>query len=452
MNKIIRLDQLINEHGIYNDYSLRSYLSELEKYYNIVEEIDKFKNLVNFSTNNNKNFHNWFNYREGFSGILVDELLRRYPLDEKQYVLDPFSGSGTTMVASSLKGIPSLGIDINPMSVDLANAKLINYSFEDISEIVNLIQKLNLIELAAVDISNYQDIAKYFERQKLEDLLGIKEFVCSIENENVRDLFWAGYLSMIIEASDRKRDGNGLKTSYSKIVNLKNDFIFKIECMLADITNAQKIEKASAKAFFGSAREGRTVLHKKYPIGSIIFSPPYPNSFDYFESYKLELRLGDYVKNLNRNAMKEYREKAVTSFISSPQLRQSPELKMVDRLASEIESAIPEKEQRTGKKDSRTRKVPNMIRGYFSDMKDVLEECFALLDLGGTCSIVVDQSVYLGKIVPTDLLLANIGESLGFRIEKIVICREAKTSGQQYQLFPYLKGALRESIVILKKD
>ena len=150
--------------------------------------------------------------------------------------------------------------------------------------------------------------------------------------------------------------------------------------------------------------------------------------------------------------MKEYSEKAVTSFISSPQLRQSPELKMVDRLASEIESAIPEKEQRTGKKDSRTRKVPNMIRGYFSDMKDVLEECFALLDLGGTCSIVVDQSVYLGKIVPTDLLLANIGESLGFRIEKIVICREAKTSGQQYQLFPYLKGALRESIVILKKD
>src|SRR5699024_5532952 len=144
-----------------------------EKYYNIVEEIDKFKNLVNFSTNNNKNFHNWFNYREGFSGVLVDELLRRYPLDEKQYVLDPFSGSGTTMVASSLKGIPSLGIDINLISVDLANAKLINYSYEDISEIVNLIQKLNLIELAAVDISNYQYIAKYFERQKLEDLLGI---------------------------------------------------------------------------------------------------------------------------------------------------------------------------------------------------------------------------------------------------------------------------------------
>lgn len=120
-------------------------------------------------------------------------------------------------------------------------------------------------------------------------------------------------------------------------------------------------------------------------------------------------------------------------------------------LAEEIENAIPEKEILTGKRDSRTRKVPAMIKGYFSDMQDIILECSLSLPKGKRCYIVVDQSSYLGKIVPTDLLFGYIAEKCGFKVVEIDICRNAKTSGQQIQRFPYLKTALRESIVILEK-
>lgn len=57
-----------------------------------------------------------------------------------------------------------------------------------------------------------------------------------------------------------------------------------------------------------------------------------------------------------------------------------------------------------------------MIRGYFSDMREVLRQCALCLNPGGKTYIVVDQSAYLGKIVPTDLLLAYLGEQEGFAV------------------------------------
>ena len=120
-------------------------------------------------------------------------------------------------------------------------------------------------------------------------------------------------------------------------------------------------------------------------------------------------------------------------------------------MSDEIETAIPEKEARTGRKDARTRKVPKMIKGYFSDMEKVIAQSAEVLPSGKKCCIVVDQSAYLGRIVPTDLFLAAIAEDYGFKVNEIIVCRNAKTSGQQIRLYPYLKDSLRESIVVLER-
>lgn len=112
---------------------------------------------------------------------------------------------------------------------------------------------------------------------------------------------------------------------------------------------------------------------------------------------------------------------------------------------------IPKKEAKTGKRDGRTRLMPNMIRGYFSDMDNVLKEIHEAISIGGTCYIAVDQSAYVGVIIPTDTILALLAERKGFSVEKISICRKAATSGQQLNQYPYLKNTLRESIICLRK-
>ena len=84
-------------------------------------------------------------------------------------------------------------------------------------------------------------------------------------------------------------------------------------------------------------------------------------------------------------------------------------------------------------------------------MEKVISESSKVLSKGKKCCIIVDQSAYLGRIVPTDLFLARIAEEYNFGVEEIVVCRNAKTSGQQIQLYPSLKDSLRESMVVLYK-
>lgn len=56
--------------------------------------------------------------------------LSQAPLGD--WILDPFCGRGTTNFAARLLGLPSVGIDSNPVAVAIASAKLVNVSSEDI--------------------------------------------------------------------------------------------------------------------------------------------------------------------------------------------------------------------------------------------------------------------------------------------------------------------------------
>ena len=54
----------------------------------------------------------WFRFKEGFSTALVEECLSR---SGGRSVLDPFSGSGTTVMTACRMGRRSVGIDVMPI-------------------------------------------------------------------------------------------------------------------------------------------------------------------------------------------------------------------------------------------------------------------------------------------------------------------------------------------------
>ena len=170
-----------------------------------------------------------------------------------------------------------------------------------------------------------------------------------------------------MECSERKRDGNGLKVQVSKVDNVAQCFSDKVNLIIEDVKSIQPLPGTKGFGIYGTAYNLYDEFLKygsDIRAGAIIFSPPYANSFDYFESYKLELVMGDFANGMNGiNALRKH---AVRSFVGGE--AQETCDKYVDLLAKEIEATVPEKETETGKKDTRTRKVANMIRAYFSDV------------------------------------------------------------------------------------
>jgi len=60
--------------------------------------------------------HDWYRFVLSFPAHLVRTYIDRFGLEQTHKVLDPFCGTGTTLVECKKLGIQSYGIEPNPMA------------------------------------------------------------------------------------------------------------------------------------------------------------------------------------------------------------------------------------------------------------------------------------------------------------------------------------------------
>jgi DNA modification methylase len=411
-------------------------VDNLVKNYPIIKE-EFFTKLVNFKKNKAYPKHSWFDYKHGYAEDLVRALIERNGPSKKLNVLDPFCGVGTTNLVAQALGYKSTGFDVSPLAVLAAKTKTYNYSDLELKEIENLIKNLTLKNEAETPDSDL--IKKAYTEENLKVLLQIKYSIDQIENLKIQDFFKIAYLSILENSSNRKKDGNGLKIVRNRphVGNISYIYKAKLQSMLIDLKDLNLIDEVSI--YDGSIINlGKKV--KSDSIGITITSPPYANCFDYCEVYKLELWMGGFVKSYSDFA--KYRNDAIRSHVNAKfdHTIFSPN-QDVDLIAECISCF-----------NVWNKNIPDMVRGYFDDMQKVIQEIYRVSRRGAKCYIVVANSCYRGILVPTDLLLAKIGEAIGFEVEPIIFARRIRTSSQQMNEIHESFGELmRESIVVLKK-
>lgn len=411
-----------------------------------------YKSLVNYSSDLNKPIQRWYRYKEGYSVDLMGQILDYYKVDKNDIILDPFAGSGSTMLEAKKRGSFSIGYEVNPFSHFLCRAKIQNYSKKDKSDFIKLQQEIvsNHDSYKILAIPKLSIIDKLFEKEVLDYLLKVKDIINKINlSKKATDLAFLGWLAILEEASNYRKAGNGLKrrngvnyqpqtiTSVKKLLTerleeINQDLDYAIELS----SRAKKEPEVYLKSCLGMAND-----IAQNSIKGVIFSPPYANCFDYTEIYKVELWLGDFVKEYSQ--LKRLRKQAITShlngFISPYDIKDNriAELTMLVQALSEIKLW--------------DKRIPHMVYGYFSDMFKNLEEIYQILEKDGFCAIIVSNSAYGGLIVPTDLFLAKYAQKLGFRVRKIDVARFIITSSQQYDQTKDFQKYLRESIIYLEK-
>ncbi|MCF7569588.1 site-specific DNA-methyltransferase [Sabulilitoribacter arenilitoris] len=438
----ISVDKIVldndNHTGLLEDY--KEIITRLIDKYDFVTK-DEYKNLVNFSTNKEIPIHSWYDYKQGYARNLVASILEDVKPDKNLYVLDPFCGVGTTNLVAKELGYNSIGTDINPMAYFASKVKLDNYSINETDEIRSILNNFDKSKKWKFN-EKPKVVESSFIEEKLESLQRIKGFIDSLSNIKAQNILMLAYLSIIEDASIRVKDGNGLKLKKNKkqIENIYDYFLSKCNQMLHDIATTTYSNETNHLVYNSSILIDKTLeslTDKK--VGISIFSPPYANCFDYCEVYKLEFWLGGFVDSYKGFA--KYRSIAMRSHVNS-------------KFNHTIQNNIPDVDSIANLISTYNiwnKNIPDMLRGYFDDMFEILQRQATLLVKGGKCFIVVANSGYKGIMVPTDLLICDIAEKTGYKVNNIFYARKIRASGQQTtDLHLNYDKLMRESIIELE--
>lgn len=442
---------------------LSSFAQFINKQKEIIRRLDdvdyisrpEFASFVNSSQSKNAPIHRWFKYREGYS----PSLLHAFFDDTEKLVLDPFCGSGTTLVCAKQKGLNSVGMDINPLSVFISRVKTYQFTSKDLAILKELSKEIFDDNVKPDDPPKLKIISKVFPADILDYLLRLRVRIELVAEGKIRDTLLLGWLAILESVSNTKKEGNGIK--YRSTRRTKNGYVhipdsvwqreyygkdrigfvrkkfqIKLQTILSDIENhCISHPTVSTKIFAGDSAQISSMLDKE-KFSLAIFSPPYVNCFDYFEIFKVELWMGGFIKGYED--IRKLRKKTIGSLL------QASSEKFDFEELSEILSLLE------GRK-LWDKKIISMIKAYFTKMEVVLKQIYDMLMPNRKCVIVVGNSAYSNVLIPTDLLLSKIGREIGFRKTKLIVARHLTTSSQQKKRLERLRNYLRESIIVLEK-
>jgi len=425
---------------------LRSYISFEKELQVKTNEAHDLKGLINSKTTETTPIHRWYYFKESYSDQLIGNMLAEFDVKKGSTVLDPFAGSGTTLLACQWRGMMPIGIDINPFFTFVERVKLdwFKYDAEKLGKQIEKLKEVSSENKPGIKSPELSSFRRVYNPDVLSQILTYKEVVLQVEDELTRNLLLLGLASILEDVSLVRKEGKSLKFRKKTISPVKDTFLKKLKAIQADLiqlNTSTNVQKTEGKVFTLDTRElDLKSIERNMPLDLAIFSPPYLNTFDYTEVYKLELWFLDFVKNYKE--FKALRERTLRS-------HNLVEWKPTKIWKCSLLDDIIEK-VRSRKLWSNV--IPVMIQGYFDDMFLCMKRLHEVLKEDGLCIIVVGNSSYANIPVPTDLLLTRLSQEAGFKSIEIKIARKLTTSSQQLKTLKdrNLRNYLRESIIILR--
>jgi hypothetical protein len=360
--------------------------------------------------------HGIFKYPCKFIPHIPRWFIKNYASEStKKYgVLDPFMGSGTTLVEASLLGYPSYGVDIDPLSKLLSNVKTTPLSSKEFSIINDFISNYQLSikkpsqfkSKSNTYIPDKDLIAYWFSESNINDLALIRFLIHDnfnkFKNKKVKNFLEIVLASIIrkVSKADNQSPKPYISTKIKKDHVIVFDEFFKNLLKYIDaVKDFSENHKSEVKIIGFDARkiDNKSLVSGK--ISLAMTSPPYINAFDYVRSLKLENFWLDGFDKKKLDALYDHQigsEKVKT-------LNEIPVygLKELDEVLSKIYSLDKKRAWVTFK--------------YFQAMKENLESVYGCLQTGGFYCVVVGNSRIRGFEVDTASILLKIAKDVGYK-------------------------------------
>ena len=408
--------------------------------------------------------HDWFRFVLSFPPHLVRDYLDRFGIDGDRRVLDPFCGTGTTLVEAKKLGIPSVGIESHPLTYFVSRTK-VAWSPDPDGLIAHAehVAAAALRALAAEGIADAPEPGTAPNGREYRTLPPESLELLLTDSISPRPLHKTlALLDVLGRNRDERYDAHLrlalAKALVSSISNLhfgpevgvapaKPDapvvapWLAAVRAIAADLRQLGPLAATPSDVHRADARQVLDVLDPA-AVGAVFTSPPYPNEKDYTRTTRLESVLLGFIRTrgelqavkrglVRSNTRGVYKGDSDDAWIAT-----HPE---IQRIADAIEARRIE----LGKTSGFERLYARVTKLYFGGMARHLATLRTILLPGAYLGYVVgDQASYLRVMIRTGQLLAEIGDRLGYEVVGIDLFRTRLATATRSQL--------NEEVVVLR--
>ena len=455
----------IIQHNLFEEDRTRSTFLDQESHENLIGAAKALKNgNLNRVRAEDSSIHDWYRFVLSFPPHLVRDYLTKFGTTKRQRVLDPFCGTGTTLVECKKLGIQSVGVEANPMAhfaskvkVDWspspkelrAHAKRVAEAVSASLEADGLFESLELFVrpsngrgLLSLDESKLKLLlTNSISPVPLHKALVLIDRLSRGQNSRFFDherlALAKALVSSISNLHFGPEVGVGKPRADAPVVSAWLQNINSI----ADDLSVHGENFVKTEVHGSDSRQLLSILPPK-SVDAVITSPPYPNEKDYTRTTRLESVLLGFVNN--KQELRELKKGLVRSNTRSVYKLDEDDLfvednKEIQRIANQIEHRRIE----LGKTSGFERLYARVTKLYFGGMKRHLLDLTHILRPGAQLAYVVgDQASYLRIMIRTGQLLAGIAESVGYEVVGLDLFRT--------RLATATKEQLREEVLLLR--
>lgn len=447
-------------------------MAALKSGYDPIEEIEN-QSIVEqnpYASKNNRlneddrRFHDWYRFVLSFPAHLVRKYLDEFGTSaDHTVVLDPFCGTGTTLIEAKLQGYDSVGIEANPFAQFASSTKLrwdvpVDTLLECGNSIADHVQHQLLEEGINDDETSDADVLhghlKTLPSEQLKLILTnsisplplhkilslldrIHEYRAAVFYDH---LLVALAKTLVFRVSNLKFGPEvGLGKVRSDAPVLK-PWLLEINKMVNDIKSVRGFKAVDSIAHLGDSRQINQFLRPQ-SIDAVITSPPYPNEKDYTRTTRLESVILGFIKS--KEELRHFKKNLIRSNTRGVYKDDDDHKWISQHVAiADIAQRIESRRIELNKTSGFERLYAKVTQLYFGGMAKHLKELQTVLKPGAHLAFVVgDQASYLRVMIRTGQILADIAQHLGYRVERIDLFRTrfATATGEQ----------LREEVVVL---
>lgn len=413
-------------------------------------QIDLFLSSTDISQLNRFGvIHKWYNYLEDFPYGLIEDKIKEYKLNDNSLVVDPFCGSGTTLISANLFHLNAIGFDANPLMEFVSKVKTTwNIDLTQFQRTVRRIAENFLNAVHNLESFPYTNgFLKNMPKKELNQWLSpilqqevslLKEIINDVKIVEIKNLLLLAMSKACFDASHVALCPGTTFYPFREKEEFWNLFSAKLNQMYIDLKAVQNHNHYGiSKVIHDTCLEANNHISPN-SIDFIITSPPYPNDLEYTRQTRLELYLLDFVKNMNDvQAIKRKMAKGSTKLI----FKESNSEKFISGFKS-IQDVSAEIYEKTKDKNWGF-DYPRMVREYFGDMYLCLQNLFPLMKDKSHFLLVVGDQTIKGVIVPVCDILIEIAQKIGYKNCRKELFRIRRSTGHDIPL--------PEEIVIIKK-